>query len=200
MKGGLSDKQRKFLGEYLIDFNGVRAARAAGYRNPQVASIQNLKHKEIKAAIAKYKQKDQKRLKFTRRAVLEQIYYGVTRSARDFVDDQGRVITNPNELSDAAAAMVDSIEQEEWYDENGERRIKTKLRLVPKAAILDMAMRHKGLFAAEKHQHEVKGNIDWEVLYREAPIVDVIPQEETRAIQHDPRPDYPPSDQAGDEQ
>lgn len=47
----LSRKQQKFVNEYLIDFNGTRAAKAAGYSEKSAYSMasENLRKPEIKA-------------------------------------------------------------------------------------------------------------------------------------------------------
>src|SRR5690606_5285844 len=64
--------------------------------------------------------------------------------------EDGCIINNLNLLPTRARQAIDSIEQEYEYDkETGEKRIaKCKIRLVPKSKALELAMQHKGLFAA----------------------------------------------------
>lgn len=54
MAGDFTDKQRRFVQEYLVDYNGTRAAIAAGYSENCARQIaaENLAKPNISAAIA----------------------------------------------------------------------------------------------------------------------------------------------------
>ncbi|PIT48574.1 terminase [Snodgrassella alvi] len=56
--GGLTDKQQRFVEEYLIDFNATQAAIRAGYSQKTAGSVghENLRKPEIVAALNKAKQ------------------------------------------------------------------------------------------------------------------------------------------------
>lgn len=54
MSDGLTNKQKRFIDEYFVDFNATKAAIRAGYSGKTAYSIgqENLKKPEIKAAIS----------------------------------------------------------------------------------------------------------------------------------------------------
>ena len=171
----LNDRQRRFALEYLIDCNGTRAAIAAGYskKTASVKAAKLLQHKLIKRVIGKSELLSRKRLEATREDVLEQLAYCATRSGADFVDEQGNLIQNINDLPIRAQNAIDGIEHEEFYDAEGTLvKVKRKLKLVPKASAIEMAMRHKGLFAPEKQV--IKYNIDLDSLLGKPDVLDNI--------------------------
>lgn len=152
----LTDKQRAFVNEYTKDYNGVRAAIAAGY-SPKAAKVQAtklLKMPWVAKAIGHIEFQSQKQHTIDREEILTQLYYCATRSGADFVDDSGCLINNIKSLPERAQQAIDSIKQrkKQYTCEDGTviQEVQTELRLVPKAHAIDLAMRHKGLFAAEK--------------------------------------------------
>jgi hypothetical protein len=92
--------------------------------------------------------------------VLQQLWFCVTRNADDFVDaETGLLTTDIKKMSSRAKACIDGIEQvtKRWTDENGEEQSETttKVKLTPKLGAVDLAMKHKGLFAAQQVEHTV---------------------------------------------
>ncbi len=63
----LSEKQRRFVAEYLIDLNATQAAIRAGYSAKTARSVgsENLTKPDIAAAIAKAQQKVEKKAEWT---------------------------------------------------------------------------------------------------------------------------------------
>ncbi len=166
---GLTDKQRIFVEEYLADFNATRAAEAAGYSNPQVSGARQLQNPKIAAVVEKYMARVQKQYELTREAILEQLAYCALRTGGDFVDDDGRIVQNIKKLPKAAQGAIDGIKQKvrKYYDREGNlagETVETELKLVSKATALDLAMKHKGLFAAEKHEH-LMTQLDWDKMH-----------------------------------
>jgi len=167
----LTDKQMEFINQYLIHRDATKAAKAAGYK-PRNAGQQGAKlmaHPIINRIIGVRERKHVEELDLKASDVLLQLFYVTTRTARDFVDDTGRIITNVNELNDRACAAIDGIDQDIKiiYGPDGEvvgEQIKTKLKLVPKASAIDMAMKHKGLFEVNDDEGVVK-NLPWDELY-----------------------------------
>ena len=88
MGKNLTEKQLRFVSEYLIDGNAARAARAAGY-NPKTAHStggQNLKKRAIAQRIAEERQKHAERCEITADSLmrdLEQIKSDCMAKARD---------------------------------------------------------------------------------------------------------------------
>jgi phage terminase small subunit len=156
-----------FVAEYLIDYNGTRAAEAAGYRGDKrtlgVRASALLDHPVVKRIIGKVQRLDIEKLELDREEILKQLYYLATRKAGDFVDGNGEVL-NINDMSERAQSVIDGIDQEVHVDaETGDRTIRTRLKISPKGPAVDMAMKHKGLFAPVKQT--VKVGLDWDELY-----------------------------------
>lgn len=155
----LTDKESKFIYEYCIDFNGTRAAIAAGYSEKcaQIQASKLLAKPHIAKAVGKIRNDDLVHLQLTREEILNQLYYCCTRDAMDFMDEKtGKIQTDVRKLTKRARNTIDGIKQtvKSWTDGDGNthEEIVTELKLVGKASAIDMAMKHKGLFAAEKHE------------------------------------------------
>ena len=79
--GKLTDKQKRFCKEYVIDFNATRASEAAGYSKHTAARIgsENLQKLDIQAQIKKLQAKTNENLKVTaERVVAELAKMGLT--------------------------------------------------------------------------------------------------------------------------
>jgi len=78
----LTNKQRRFVGEYLIDSNATQAAIRAGYSEKTAYSIgqENLKKPEIAAAIAERQQVVSNKLELSAEWVLEKLVENVERA------------------------------------------------------------------------------------------------------------------------
>ena len=172
----LNDKQRHFVMEYLVDSNGSRAAESAGYSTPSVAASKLLKKPLIARAIGRAQQITVQNLGLDAEEVLYNLWCCVTRSLDDFIDENGKIINDVKELTDRAKRSIDGIEQtvtiRHLDDGSSVETIRNKLRLVSKASALDMAMKHKGLFAPDKTEHLQKFN--WDPLYEETEVQDPI--------------------------
>lgn len=69
----LSDRQARFVDEYLVDANGTRSAIAAGYAKSgaHVAAARLLRNDKVREAIAEGRRKMSKRVEITQDMVLE---------------------------------------------------------------------------------------------------------------------------------
>lgn len=166
----LTGRQRRFVMEYCVDGNGNAAARRAGYQgNVSVAVSKLLNNPVVKAAIAKRQMYLAKDLTVKSKDVLKQLIYALTRDAMDFCDKEtGQMITDIRRLPPRARACIDGVEQEVTvlHDSKGQpigQRVKTKLKLVPKAKAIEMAMEHKGLFKPNNGATE-KVEVDWDAI------------------------------------
>lgn len=181
----LNDKERLFVDEYLVLLDSKAAAIKAGY-SPKSAQTQGCKlltKPTVRREIGKLLREQHQDKALETGDILEQLYYIVTRDVREFVDDRG--ISLPIHcLGDRAAQSVDGFEQEvheTLNPETGEviaRDIKNKLKLVGKAGAIEMAMKYRGLFAAEKqevnHTGEVKVGFDFSKLMQPPPANDPV--------------------------
>lgn len=161
----LSLKELRFVSEYLACMDPCVAAVKAGYSKPMGKKL--LANPIIAKMIAYEDQKTCEKLELSREEILLQLYYCVTRNAADFCDEDGKIITDVRFLSERARNTIDSIEQDVYYDMEGNQCLKTRLKLVPKATALDMAMKHKGLFAPQQVDLALSNRpvLDWSKLY-----------------------------------
>jgi len=173
--------------EYLKDSNGTRAAKAAGYSSPTTASSKLLKKPLIARAIGRAQQIMVQNLGLDAEEVIYNLWCCVTRTLDDFIDEDGKLISNVNKLTDRAKRAVDGIDQEITITHNRDgtrtEKIRNKLKLVSKSSVLDMAMKHKGLFAEEKVMNTVA--FKWDELYQHDPKEDLIEQEIDRVQEED---------------
>ena len=164
----LTDKQQVFTTEYCISFNAVSAANIAGYACPSTAGNKLLKtNQKIKQIVGKYKKEMLEGTELRRQDVVQQIKFGLIRSAKQMVDEDGRLIENINDLPDSVAATIDAIEQDvsTRYDRAGNaigETVTTRYKMNRKAQYIDMAMKHLGMY--ETQDHRVTHSIDWDSL------------------------------------
>lgn len=161
----LTDKQRAFCREYIVDYNGTRAAVAAGYspRSPSAAAHKLLSNPLIQGTIGKMERHLIQKVGVEAEDVLQQLVYALKRDIRDFVDEEGQAL-NLADLNPRAAACVDGFKQKRYYNEAGElERIDTEVKLIPKAQILHMALQHKGLLSGVLGEERVR-QVDWDTL------------------------------------
>ena len=170
----LPDKQRRFCLEYLQDYNGTQAAIRAGYSRKTASVLANkiLKKPAVKRFLGKFERESQEQFELERNEILRHLAACATRDGKMFVNDRGVLHGNLNDLPDEVTAAIDSIKQKvrTYTTQDGEEvtEVETELKLVSKAAALDMAMKHKGLFAAEKHDHSHQISINWDEIQADA--------------------------------
>lgn len=151
----LTDKQRRFCEEYVIDWNATRAAKVAGYSENTAQQIgsENL----LKPVIQDYIEEVQKDLsKLT----------GVT-AARNILELKKMAYTNMSdfkkgwmtevefeELSDDTKAALSEIQYTKMKNEEGFEKDIVKFKLHDKQKAIDMLNKMLGYNAPEKLQIE----------------------------------------------
>lgn len=168
----LTDKQRRFCDEYLIDLNVTQAAIRSGYK-PKYADSQAyklLEKPQIKEYLDKRMNDREKRTEITQDKVLSELAAIAFSNASDFfkvidkkitvngqevLDDSGNPRTykdvefiNTDNLSDDNKKVISSIKQ----GSNG-----LEIKLNDKLKALELVGRHLGMF---KDKIEVNGNIN----------------------------------------
>ena len=86
----LTERQKRFVEEYLVDLNASQAAIRAGYSKNTSKSIgsQLLKHAEIQTAIQEGMQKRQQRTEITQDMVVDELKAVAFAEAADSVDSE----------------------------------------------------------------------------------------------------------------
>jgi len=162
-KKKLSDKQARFVEEYLVDLNATQAAIRAGYSQKTAGQIgeQNLKKLEIAAAIQEAIAKRSERTEITQDMVLRELAKIGFSNMQDYMKstkDGDPYLDFSNLTRDQAAALTE-VTIEDFRDGRGEdirdvRRVKFKLA-DKRAALVDIG-KHLGMFKDEvNHNHKI---------------------------------------------
>lgn len=138
---GLSDKERQFVSEFLVDKNQTQAALRAGYAKSaaRVTATKLMKRPPVRAAIEAALQKVAKKAEVTvERIVAEYARIGFA-DPRKAVAWAGNVVTAKasTELDDDAAACIAEVSQ----TKDGIR-----IKFHSKTAALDSLAQHLGMF------------------------------------------------------
>ncbi|NKL37482.1 terminase small subunit [Rhizobium leguminosarum bv. viciae] len=164
----LTDKQSRFVAEYLVDLNATQAAIRAGYSRTtaQQQGSRLLLNVVVKAAIAERQQKVAEKLEITQEMIAAELAKIGFANMLDYVsiDADGDPYVSLGGMTRDQAAAVAEITVEDFKDGRGEdardvRKVKFKLH-DKKAALVDLG-KHLGMF---KDQVEHTGNITVEVV------------------------------------
>lgn len=152
----LTDKQARFVDEYLVDLNATQAAVRAGYSAKTAGQIgeQNLKKLEIQKAIRERQEELKMKTEVTQEWVVER-YRRIVEGCdkRQFFNDDGSV-KPPSEWSAEMGMAVQGFEVQELGDEGLAVSV-SKLRFQDARAALDSLARHLGMF-----EEKVKLDVD----------------------------------------
>lgn len=160
----LTDMRKAFVLHFIETDNGAEAVRRAGYKSshPAVMAAKILKDERVAAVVGELKRRMLEESFVTAEDAMQQLGYLLTRDALDFVDPEtGYLTMDVHKLPPRARAAIDAIEQEVvGYEEDGTPRIKTKLKISPKATAVDMALKVFGSYAPKQIQQAVL-TMDW---------------------------------------
>lgn len=138
----LTEKQARFVAEYLVDLNATAAAKRANYSDKTAYSQGQrlLKNVEIQEAIQKAVKERSERTEITQDSVLQELAAIGFSRATDYayIDELGKVaIVSTGELTDTQKKAVAVIER----SNNG-----PKIRLHDKVRALELIGKHLGMF------------------------------------------------------
>jgi phage terminase small subunit len=171
--GKLSEKQERFIVEFATIRNGTQAAINAGY-SKKVAGIvacKLLKRPDVMAILHRIKEKDERKFELTRERVLSELAKGLFRDPLGMENEAGIVVSRLRDIPSELRTIIDSFKVTQLFSKKGEVvGQKIEVKLIPKAAAIDMGMKHLGAYAAEKQ--ETKVSLDWEQMYGRSAIVD----------------------------
>jgi phage terminase small subunit len=153
----LTDKQARFVSEYLVDLNATQAAIRAGYSEKTATAIgcENLRKPDIAAAIAEQKAQQLGTAGLSAVRILEELRRLATVDVRSFFQPDGS-LKPMNEWTPEQGAAVSSMEVIIKNAEAGDGitdRIH-KFKLWDKPRSLEMLAKH---FALLTEQMQVKG-------------------------------------------
>ena len=161
----LSDKQKKFCEEYIIDFNQTQSAIKAGYSAKTAYSIgnENLKKPDIQAYIKELLSKREERTQITADMVVKEWAKIAFFDIRKIFHKEGGLL-NPHDLDDETATVISSIKARDVKVGDDIETIK-EYRLNDKMKALDMLAKHLGMFEKEKEDNN-DTNVNLEIVFK----------------------------------
>lgn len=150
----MTDAQRRFCDEYLIDLNATRAYKVA-YPNckkddtARTNSSRLLTIANIQEYISEKQKEIEKRTKVTQDMVIKELAKIAFLDIRKLYTENGQ-LKNIADLDDNTAGAISSLETLEEYDGYGDDREKIgdtqKVKLLDKTKALELLGRHLGIF------------------------------------------------------
>lgn len=143
----LTDKQRKFVAEYLIDLNATQAAIRAGYSEATAHSSgpRLLENVGVAAAIAERTEKHAAKLDITAEKVLAAIAEIAFGDVRKMFTEDGALV-RPHEWDDETAASVAGMDVVTVSAGEGMVEHVAKIKRTDRLRALDMLARHHSLY------------------------------------------------------
>lgn len=180
----LTEKQKRFVQEYLVDLNATAAAKRAGYSEKSASriAVELLNKTQVSAEIQKQQAKRQKQVEITQEKVLEELAAIAFANGADFatVNQNGIVrITPTSELPDEKRKAIASIKEGQWG---------TEVKVHDKVKALELLAKHLGMFDSKNGGSEAPENNIFEVIdqsTREEIDTDGIPE-----IEHPAKPGH----------
>jgi phage terminase small subunit len=127
-KEQLTEKQKRFCDEYMIDMNGKQAAIRAGY-TPKTAESQAsrlLRNAKVQEYLTELRSKVSAKLELTKEMILEELRHIALSDIRGFYREDGS-LKLINELTSEQAAALAGVETDEiWGMEVGGEGIQKK--------------------------------------------------------------------------
>lgn len=140
----LTDKQKKFVEEYLIDLNATQSAIRAGY-SPKTANEQGarlLANVSIQEAISKAMAERSRRIGINQDRIVQELARIAFVKITDVVDPDGEINTN---ASDDDLACIESYKVEDSDSVNGSSS-KREVKLASKIKALELLGKHVGMW------------------------------------------------------
>lgn len=192
----LTDRQMRFVGEYLVDLNATQAAIRAGYseRTAQEQGSRLLSNVIVSQAVAKAQLARSKRTEVTQDRVVRELAKIGFANMMDYmrIGEDGDPYTDFSGIDRDMAAAIAEVTVEDFKEGRREgardvRRVKFKLA-DKRAALVDLG-KHLGMFV-ERREVGAPGDFaqltDAELERREREINDQLQELERATVAHSP--------------
>ncbi len=138
----MTDKQKRFCEEYMIDLNATQAAIRAGYSPKTAYSIgeENLKKPDIQSRIAQLQAEQSRRTGVSADRVVRELAKIAFVNASDLIDPQTASVKLDASRDDLAA--VQSVKIKTF----GEDGLEHEVKLADKLRALELLGKHLGVF------------------------------------------------------
>ncbi len=150
----LTDKQKRFVEEYLIDLNATQAAIRAGYSEKTARAIacENLTKLDVQNAISESMKTRSERTKVTQDRVIEELARIAFLDIREAFNDDGNLLPinkMPEHVARAIGGMdIDNV-RSIGDDETSQTR---KVKILDKRGALELLGKHLAMFT-ERVEH-----------------------------------------------
>lgn len=143
-KAKLTEKQQRFVDEYLIDLNATQAAIRAGYsvKTANEQGSQNLVKLSIQQAIAERMAERSKRTGINQDRVVLELAKIAFVKITDVVDSQGRIIST---ATDDDLACIESVKYKESKSDTGSS-VEREIKVASKLKALELLGKHLGMW------------------------------------------------------
>lgn len=149
----LTEKQRRFCEEYVIDNNAVKALIRAGYseKTADKAAYQLLGKTWVKAYVSKLKRDLQKKTAITAERVIAEYAKIAFADIKDIFDENGN-IKNISDLQNIITASISEVSTNSTKIGDEEILIRRAYKFHSKVAALDALGKHLGIFEKDNKQ------------------------------------------------
>ena len=153
--GKLSEKQKRFVSEYLVDLNATQAAIRAGYskKTAEVIGYENLRKPQIAEEIAKRQVKLQSKLEITQEKVLEELAAIAFANGTDFVTVTAAGLLNVKPTSQVPKEKLPAIAGIKY------NQLGVEIKLHDKVRALELLGKHLGVFDSGSSAANQENNI-----------------------------------------
>lgn len=165
----LTKRQRDFVLELLADesFNAKQAAKKAGYANPSQAAGKLLKNNDIQRAIGRAQRNREERTSLKADNVVEYLeaalFFNPTHYFIPSDEGQAWIMKDPSQLPEKYGRLIDGMEIKTVHTREGEEITYYKVKLISKARVLELAMKHLGMLE-QRVVHSGSVQINWDDL------------------------------------
>lgn len=158
----LTDKQRRFCEEYLIDFNATQAAIRAGYSEKTAKSQGQrlLTNVDISAYIQKCRDQLSDKTEITAERVINELGKIAFHNPKMLYDDDGNIIPI-QELPDEVAAALSEIKTKHYQSKVDKNMvlIETSYKIHSKNQALESLGKHFGIYEKDNRQKEQQSTV-----------------------------------------
>jgi len=171
----LSDRHRAFIFEYVKDYDGTRAARAVGYKNPHVIAARLTDGKtypKVARAIGAIQRKNLESNVDIKDKIIGILCRAAEANLTHYKNKNGMIVLEglediPDEIAELTGPTKIIFKKNKSGDGEDEYVNETKevhVGILDRQWAIEQLMKHLGMFAPEKVVH----GFDWEALYQES--------------------------------
>lgn len=141
----LTEKQQRFVDEYLIDLNATQAAIRAGYsvKTATVIGCENLIKPNIQQAIAKAMAERSKRTGINQDRIVLELAKIAFVKITDVVNSDCEILPDADE---ADIAAIESVKVKTIPTKSGESGIEREVKLASKLKAIELLGKHLGMW------------------------------------------------------